>query len=86
MRKHRNIIILALLVALAVVFVAGRAASCELMDGAAHAALSCPAGILPVPFVLGLMVLAVLPLLGLAPRTQLVRISIYRPPRQALAR
>ena len=86
MRTKRNIIILILLLGLATAFVAAQAQNCELMDGARHAAMSCPAGILPVPLVLGLAVLSFLAFTVLVPRARLVHISIYRPPRRALVR
>jgi len=86
MAAKRNIILIVLVVALVTAFVAAQAQNCELMDGARHATMSCPAGILPVPLVLGLVVLSMLSLMDLPPRAQLVLLSIYRPPRQALVR
>lgn len=86
MATKRNIILIVLAAALATAFVVAQAQNCELMDGARHGAMSCPAGILPVPLVLGLVVLSMLSFIDLPPRAHLILLSIYRPPRQALVR
>jgi hypothetical protein len=86
MGMKRNVILLVLVVALSTAFMAAQSQNCELMDGARHAAMSCPAAVFPVPLALGLMVLSLVPLTTFTSQGQFVLASIYRPPRRALVR
>ena len=83
--KHR-LVLLVLLMALAVAFVAPQGQNCELMDGSWHAVMSCPVAILPAPLVLGLALLSMMTTVSLTPPEKLVLVSIDRPPRRARAR
>jgi len=78
--------VLLLVLALGGAFVAAQAQNCDLMDGAWHAVMSCPAAILSAPLVLGLTLVSLLMIQGISPSRKLVPVSIDRPPRRALAR
>ena len=82
----KRTIILLLVLALAGAFIAAQAQNCDLMDGAWHAVMACPAAILPVPLVLGLTLVSFLMIQSITPSQKLVPVSIDRPPRRALAR
>jgi hypothetical protein len=82
----KRTIILLLVLALSGAFMAAQAQNCELMDGAWHAVMSCPAAILPAPLVLGLALLSMVMAVSLTPPQRLVLVSIDRPPRRARAR
>jgi hypothetical protein len=86
MVAKRDIVVLVLLVALVTLFLSAQAQNCELMDGGRHAAMACPAAILPVPLALGLVALSLLPVITLMSRGQFVHASIYHPPRRARVR
>lgn len=82
----KSIITAVLLVALVGGLVVAQGEGCPLMDGARHAAMACPAGILPLVLVLGLMIVSLVVLRELSSHGQLVLVPIDRPPRPTSAR
>lgn len=86
MGAKNKLVLLVLVAALATAFIAAQEQNCELMDGARHAAMACPAAILPAPLMLGLVALSFLAAATLTSRGQLVLLPIYRPPRRPAVR
>lgn len=82
----KHAMVLVVIVALGGALVATQVENCGLMDGGRHAAMSCPAAILPAPLILTLVALSLATIWPILFTPQFVLISRDHPPRHTGAR